>query len=1090
MGIFTILLQFIKRLFLVCMLILPLSGIAQFYNGSQLEFGKNRIQYRDFIWTFYLFDDYDVYFYRDGQPLAEYTARYAEEILPDFERKLETSLMEKIQFVVFNNLTDLKQSNIGLKESEEYNTGGVTKIAGRKVILYFNGDYQHFRDQIRAGIANVLINQLLYGGSIGAQIKNSTLFVMPDWYLNGLISYLSSDWNTRIDNRVRDGIQSGYYRKFNHLTGDDAVYAGHSLWKYIAEEYGSSTVPNIIHMTNISRSIENGFMYVIQVSFKTLMKDWQNYYREYFKAREEFQELPAGPLVEKPDREVFYDQMKTSPDGRYMAYITNELGRYRVWLHDLQQDKRKKVFKGGFKLGVNTDYSYPITAWHPNGEIFSFILERKGFVYLYLYTPEDKNLEKRILINFEKILDYAYSPDGRKLIFSAVHKGQSDVYVFDIAAGSHEQLTNDFYDDLNPRFIQNGRKIIFSSNRVSDTLQFNMDSMPMQVPEKNNIFLYDYKSRDPVLKRLTDSPLADDIQPMEYSPGYITYLSDENGIYNQYLGRFDSTIARVDTAVHYRYFMNAYPVTNYPRNIQYIHANPEAGMQTSIIYNEHAYYSYRQPLIPANLLEERSPTISTFMSRQLEHSREEEKIREEKQQIKQQRDKPRKRFRNVYQGEEQGEQIDIENYEFKKQSVSRVGGKAPGTTGQWPGEEGFTLPKRRNYKVEYFFNEITTQVDFTFLNATYENFTGGGAPIFLNPGFNALFKVGVSDLLEDYRIIGGVRLNVNLINNEYLLTFINLKNRLDKQYVFHRQSIEHITGNSIIRYHTNEAFYMLSWPFNEAMRIRGTATLRNDRAVFLATDRDNLSNPGFDQNWGGLKLAFNYDDTRNVGLNLYYGTRYKIFGEYYQLLDENTRNLFVLGADFRHYTKIHRQFIWANRFATSTSFGSNKLIYYMGGVDNWLFPRFNQETPIDYSQNYRYQTLATNMRGFNQNVRNGNSFFVFNTELRFPVFRYFFNRPIKSDFLNNFQVVTFGDIGTAWTGWNPYSEENILFRRTAQSGPIVVEYEIQKEPIVAGFGGGVRSRVLGYFLRADWAWGVEDGVIKPNIFYVSLSLDF
>jgi len=88
----------------------------------------------------------------------------------------------------------------------------------------------------------------------------------------------------------------------------------------------------------------------------------------------------------------------------------------------------------------------------------------------------------------------------------------------------------------------------------------------------------------------------------------------------------------------------------------------------------------------------------------------------------------------------------------------------------------------------------------------------------------------------------------------------------------------------------------------------------------------------------------------------------------------------------------------------------------MGGVDNWLFPKFIVNTPIDMEQNYAYQTLGTNMRGFDQNIRNGNSFAVLNSELRFPVFRYFANRPIKSDIINNFQLVAFGDVGTAWTG--------------------------------------------------------------------------
>mgnify|MGYP001446535364 CR=1 FL=1 len=34
------------------------------------------------------------------------------------------------------------------------------------------------------------------------------------------------------------------------------------------------------------------------------------------------------------------------------------------------------------------------------------------------------------------------------------------------------------------------------------------------------------------------------------------------------------------------------------------------------------------------------------------------------------------------------------------------------------------------------------------------------------------------------------------------------------------------------------------------------------------------------------------------------------------------------------------------------------------------------------------------------------------------------NKPLQSDFLENFMVIGFGDIGTAWTGKNPYSSDN------------------------------------------------------------------
>ena len=86
---------------------------AQFYNGSQLTFGKNRVQYKDFLWTYYNFEKFDTYFYRNGQELAQLTARYAQDQINEIEMKLESTIDDKIQFIVFNNLSDLKQSNIG-----------------------------------------------------------------------------------------------------------------------------------------------------------------------------------------------------------------------------------------------------------------------------------------------------------------------------------------------------------------------------------------------------------------------------------------------------------------------------------------------------------------------------------------------------------------------------------------------------------------------------------------------------------------------------------------------------------------------------------------------------------------------------------------------------------------------------------------------------------------------------------------------------------------------------------------------------------------------------------------------------------------
>jgi hypothetical protein len=156
--------------------------------------------------------------------------------------------------------------------------------------------------------------------------------------------------------------------------------------------------------------------------------------------------------------------------------------------------------------------------------------------------------------------------------------------------------------------------------------------------------------------------------------------------------------------------------------------------------------------------------------------------------------------------------------------------------------------------------------------------------------------------------------------------------------------------------------------------------------------------------------------------------RGKFFAQYYNdlSLSQSKTGMYILGFDWRYYKKISRDLIWANRISGGTSFGNQRLLYYMGGVDNWFSPNFMTETGLAQNQNYAFQTLAEPMRGFEQNIRNGTDFFLYNSELRFPIFHYLFNRPIKSDFLNNFQLISFFDVGTAWTGATPYSTVNSI----------------------------------------------------------------
>jgi len=784
--------------------IFPYTASAQFYNGSQMTFGKNRVQYSDFLWTYFRFNNFDVYYYLNGKELAQHVADYAGKYIPEIESELQTTLDRKTQFVVYNTYSDLKQSNIGLINHESYNTGGITHIIGTKVFLYFNGDLNHFDQQIRGGITRLLVENMIYGGSLGSQVKNSTLINLPPWFLDGLVSYHSRYWDTELDNKVKDGILSEKYKRFNHLINEDAVLAGHSLWRFIAEKYGKENIANIIYMTRVNRSVESGFLYVLGISFNKIVEEWYQWYKQVY-ADENVAYSQYNPNLKlKIKKDMVYSNLRISPDGEKLLYSVNDKGLYKVYTYDLATGKKKRIFRKGYRTDEKVDYSYPLLAWHPTGNVVAMMLEHKGLIYLYFYDFETRKWQNQNLFSFQKILDFSYSPDGRYFVMSAVQRGQSDIYVYNIAANSAEPVTQDVYNDLNPRFLAKSNRIIFSSNRPDDTIRFTRENLrSYDGLENNDLFIYERGSGSKVLNRVTKTRLANEIQPMSYSPGYFTFLSDANGVYNRYAARFDSAVAYVDTTVHYRYFTQTFPLTNYPRSILSQDISFTGRKTSELIFEDNKYHIYTGEVPLGKIVPLQNIEQSKYMlEREAKALKEKEEAAGKK--AKTNAKVKRKRFVPVYENDEppptpDSVGVDISNYQISadiltgKTSMKRTNIVQPDVTNAI-----IKLPKPRNYNVEYSVNQLISQIDFSYLNLSYQPYLGYAGPVYQNSPTNALFVVGATDLLEDYRLIGGVRLNASLVNNEYLLGFANLKRRLDKEIFFHRTGFGGAAPRSIL----------------------------------------------------------------------------------------------------------------------------------------------------------------------------------------------------------------------------------------------------------------------------------------------------
>jgi Tol biopolymer transport system component len=1077
---------------------------GQFNYGHQMDFGKNRIQYQNFVWTYFDYERFRVYSYQGGNEISKYVSVSVNRQLPMLEKRLDYPAEDKINILVYNNQGDFKQSNLGLSSEEQSNIGGFTRIIGDKVSVFYNGSHAELDQQIRAALASLLINKMLYGGNAREMVRNSTLLNVPEWYSEGLVKYLSEGWTAYHDNIMYDQLRNSSFNSFNRLTGKQAAQAGHALWYFIVSTYGESMIANLLYMTRVTRSPENAFITTLGVTLTNLVYDFtESYQRRLYNYRDTLRTSPIhdNSVLKSYRANRHYYQPRVSPDGKKVVYARNELNQLRVYMMDTESGKQQRLLKYGPKVEQIEDHNYPLLAWHPTGQLVAMVYERKDQLILHTYDVESGEHVRRNLPSFEQVNSISYSNDGKRLAISAVRKGkgQNDIYVFGLNTGAVEQLTNDIWDDNNPVFAKGSTQIVFESNRPGDTIRANEDALYFASIQRNNdLFMAPYPFKSKVLVRIANTPDVNETLPQAYGNDFVAYLSDRNGIYNRYLARYDSAIAFVDTTEHYRYYFNTKPVSNYDRNILDQHINPKGTHVAELIYANGKDMMLLSPLEKLDEVKLKDPHNTwhrSFIGPAINDPGNYKEVRSDN--LSPQR------------GVESGRGIDFENYRFENEQEKKAEVPVAAQTGartdtaKKAGPEPFRFPIQRNYYTSFYTDYVVTQFDNSFLANNYQVFAGGGTPIYLNPGFNFLTKVAISDLFEDERIVGGFRINPNL-DNEFMLSWEKRRRLWDHQLVLDRQTFQSVPSfdnnlSYFARVNTHTAKYSIKYPLNPVNALRFSVLFRNDRKVALSAGDFSLPKKPVFENLGGVRVEYIFDNTRHIMLNIMNGMRFKLWSEYWMFYGGEGRDLFTSGFDVRHYQRVHRQITWCNRFAGGNSLGSDRLIFYLGGVDNWLNPSFNNNVNIVKPEQYGFQTLATNMRGFQQNIRNGNNFMVFNSELRVPLIRYLLDHPVRSDFLNNFQVVGFGDLGMAWYGFNPLSEDNTQNVKVfVQNDPalgrggtgIIVTVIDDKNPLVGGFGFGLRSRILGYFVRLDFGWGVDNWQVQKRIVGLSLTTDF
>ncbi len=1127
-----------SRISLISFLLLTASyfAVAQV---NAVEFGKNRVQYKKFKWSYYQTKNFNIYYHQNGEELAKFIAQSAEKELPQMEYAAEYSLQRRANIVLYNDFAEMQQSNIGLG-IEWQNTSAGTKLVNNKMVVYFEADHEKLRLQVRRGIAQILTENRLFGDDIGEVAGNQALLDLPKWLTDGYIAYLAQNWSTELDDEMKSEMLSGDYSKFSKFSFVKPELAGHAFWYYIEEKYKKENVTYLLYLATVYKNLNKACLQVCKKKFKEVLAEFMEYQDDkYYKDIAKRKPYPKGSYVDgfTINNRLDYFRFNVNPTKRNNSYVVTQFkkGIVRVIYND--EFENKTLLKYGIRSYKNEmNPNYPMMAWDPKGTRISVLYTTEGKLKLFVY--DIINRQKQIKIDltkeFDQVQDMKYMLNSNTLLLTAVKNGHTDIFTYDMQKEKVKQITNDVYDDLDASFVAfpNKTGIIFSSNRPTPLAKSSDVVLPSD--SKYNIFLITDFGDKPELNQITQlSKLkyGNARSPMQYNESHFTFVSDENGVGNRYAGFFTTKKAGLDTLVLIADQILRNPSAKEVDSTLKAYRKTDVDSVAVVSVSEDSAYTFPLTNYQSTLAETRIAGDNNQVSEVTRQS-------DDKVLYKLKIDENTLRRRNItaqpteYMKKVMGEykdtaatkkainaakkEEDIFQSEFanEKKDSTAAGKENAGTVATYDVLK--TIKKFRykppKFSVDYGSAGFNTGV----LINRYQAYGGGAGPIQLNSGtpLSGLIRLGTSELLEDVKITGGFKISTNLKDNEWLMSYQNYKRRIDWGATYYRNVVSYAFG--IIdssgtpqpypgKIFTNLYQVNVSYPFDKSKSIRLTTGIRSDKAVLSGSKNFPLTVGAQDQKtiYSTTKLEYIYDNSMNPAMNIWNGLRYKIYFDYNRQINKvqfaDGPSTFNLGFDARYYYPIYRNFIWAGRAAGDFSWGNQKLIYYLGGVDGWLMfgqntkrngqdRYFNTNNPPAADQSYAFESLAVNMRGFIQNVANGNNAVVINSEFRLPVVSTFFNRTFNNSFLNNFQIIQFIDLGTAWNG--AYSK---IKRPEAIYGQPPVQVKVKAGgigPFAGGYGFGARSTLLGYFLKYDVAWPMNGFFKGKPVMYFALGLDF